>query len=310
MDMAALKNYDTWIDKSPLMVHSYVIHAGGWKRVFWDGVPRWASRVRNYFNVTPQKLTQMSDEQSEIKLREVQTAIVAADCANAKRVRAQIGIKQLGPAIHKYGAPKSSVLPDGCSVEPDMSARMGFNDTLGTRHALSGEVYTDESGLVWYQMDPGAAIYHYGEIPWWPGGRAFWASVILGQRQIPVFKLVSPDGTGGSRECIITNPQEEWLQLSDVIGSRVKAGRSDIGAVNVTVDVSGRIEKDPVKQGSYNYAETVVEGLAAHKRFDVETDPMNAMFFVDPLNRFSLIFSRRFPPNDQGGHPLADQVKY
>jgi hypothetical protein len=255
-------------------------------------VPRWASRVRNYFNVTPQKLTRLADKLSETLLRGVQKAIVAADCAVYKKITDRF------PNIQ---------MPKGCPAHPDPSAEMGFFDTIGTRHALSGEVYIDDNRKIWYQMDPGAAVYHYGEKPWWPGGAAFYASVFQGQRQIPVFKLVSPDGTGGSMECIITNPQ---VVPYKVMGLVLKMGRSDIGAVDDTVDVSHRIVTDPVQEASYNYAETVAEGLTAHNRFDVDTDPMTPTWFVDPSDRFSPLLFRRFPEKDPAGRPLADQVTY
>jgi hypothetical protein len=293
MDLVALRNYRKWIDQSPYEVHAYVIWAGGWKQVFQDGVPRWASRVRNYFNVTPQKLTRLADKLSETLVRGIQRAIVAADCAAYKRIK-----DQFLPRLQ---------LPKGCPAHPDPSAEMGFFDTIGTRGALSGEAYIDDNRRIWYQMDPGAAVYHYGEKPWWPGGAAVWASVFEGQKQVPVFKLVSPDDTGGSMECIITNPQD----VPYTVGRWVfKMGRSDIGAVDDAVDVSHRIVTDPVKEGSYNYAETVAEGLTAHNRFDVDTDPMTPTFFVDPPDRFSSLLFRRFPEKDPDGYPLADQVKY
>lgn len=302
MDLAALKDYRKWIDRSPYEVHAYVVQAGGWKLVFKDGgVPRWASRVRNYFNATPQKLTRLGDKLSETLLKGVQKAIVAADCAQLKRIYDQLPGADMGV---KY---PGTELPKECPANPDPNARMSFTDTLGTRSALSGEVYRDESRRLWYQMDPGAAVYHYGEKPWWPGGAAVWASVFEGQRQVPVFKLVSPDDTGGSRECIITNPQDVPFTAGRIV---VKMGRSNIGAVDETVDVSHRIVTDPVQEGSYNYAETVAVGLTSHNRFDVDTDPMHPKFFVDPPDRFEPLLFRRFPEKDSDGKSLADQVRY
>lgn len=157
-------------------------------------------------------------------------------------------------------------------------------------------------------MDPGGAIYHYGEKPWWPGGESVWVSTFKGQKQVPVFKLVSPDGTGGSRECCITNPFDEPFQMGKIVVPN--KGKANIGAVNEEVKVADRMVKDPVKQGSYNYAETVDQGLAAHNRYDVDTDLMTPTFFVDPPDRFSQLLFRRFPENDGQGKPLADQVDY
>src|SRR5882757_5038254 len=42
-------------------------------------------------------------------------------------------------------------------------------------------------------------------------------------------------------------------------------GRATIGAVNVEVNVADRLVTDSVAQGSYNYAETTVRGLAARR---------------------------------------------
>jgi hypothetical protein len=140
-----------WLDWSPHDVRLFVIREGGWKQVFQDGVPRWASRVRNYFNVTPQKLTRLGDKLSETLLRHVQKAIVAADCAQIKRIYDQLPGADMGV---KYPGVQ---LPKGCPANPDPNARMSFSDTMGTRHALSGEVYRDDSRRIWYQMDPGAS---------------------------------------------------------------------------------------------------------------------------------------------------------
>src|SRR5262249_54478472 len=155
-------------------------------------------------------------------------------------------------------------------------------ERIPTKGALSGEVYIDdESGQnYWYQMSPGGGIYHYDAWAkdWFPTGAAGWATW-KGQKQIPIFKLVCPDKTGGSRECIITNvtqsvsdnPLEDLGKLTE---SALGFYRPDIGAAGERVHVAPRIVGHPVLQGSYNYAETIEEGYAAHKRFDVHTDPM------------------------------------
>jgi hypothetical protein len=299
MDLSALNDYRQWINRTPFEVHLHAINHGGWRNVFRGKMPRWASRVRNYFNLTPRKLTRLNGTASATYLKEAQKAIVAADCAQFKRLHDD------SPA-GKAGIKRD--LPKGCPAEPDPKARMDFSDTMGTRNALSGDVYMDELRQIWFQMDPGGAIYHYGEKPWWPTGEAIYASTQKGQKMVPVFKLVSPDGTGGSRECCIKNPMDVPFKIAGVAG---KFGQSNIGAINEEVDVSGRIVSDPVQEGSYNYAETVDQGLAAHQRLDVDTDLMLPTFFVDPPDRFSQLLFRRFPERKDGeSTPLADQVKY
>jgi hypothetical protein len=307
MDLKALGNYREWLKRSPFEVYMHVLKLGGWKQV-WNSAPfhgrppRWASRVRNFFNSTPRKLTRLDDKTSETHLKQAQKAKVAAECATIKAIYDK-------SIAAKAGVPLE--LPKGCPANPDPAARMSFSDTMGTRHALSGDVYIDELRQIWFQMDPGGAIYHYGEKPWWPGGESVWVSKFQGQKQVPVFKLVSPDHTGGSRECCITNPTEETVQVGKIV---VKLGRSNIGAVNQEVDVSGRVltsDKHPVHQGSYNYAETVDQGLTMHNRFDVDTDLMLPTFFADPPDPFSQLLFRRFPEKKAGeSTPLADQVTY
>jgi hypothetical protein len=87
-------------------------------------------------------------------------------------------------------------------------------------------------------------------------------------------------------------------------------GHATIGAVNEVVNVTNRIVKDSVSQGSYNYAETVVKGLPAHERLDVNTYLMESGYYVEPSNlfQFAELYMRRFPENDPLGKPLAAQA--
>lgn len=70
------------------------------------------------------------------------------------------------------------------------------------------------------------------------------------------------------------------------------------------------IEKDPEFQGSYNYSETTRVGLAAHEQRDVKPHPHTGanVFYVNPTDPFSDLASRKFPPLDVQGNPLASQV--
>ena len=161
-------------------------------------------------------------------------------------------------------------------------------------------------------MSPGGAIYHFGEKNIRsPKLRAIGAAH-AGQEYAPVFKLVCPDGTGGSRECCIENPFDVTHKIRTRVDGEftTMAGHTTIGAVNEVVNVADRIVKDPVAQGSYNYAETVVKGLPAHERLDVATDPMEPSYYVVPANlfQFAELYMRRFPANDPQGKPLAAQT--
>jgi hypothetical protein len=200
---------------------------------------------------------------------------------------------------------------------PDPNAIIeGIANKIGTKWALSGDVYEDVHGrTIWYQMSPGGAIYHFKEKIKSPKIRAIGAAH-AGQEHAPVFKLVCPDGTGGSREVCIENPFNVLRKFKTRIdGEFTKmVGHKTIGAVNEIVNVSKRIEKDSVAQGSYNYAETTEKGLPAHERLDVHTDPMQPGYYVEPHDLFQMQFielnERRFPEKAPGEvEPLAAQIR-
>lgn len=66
-----LGKYEYWLGRSPGNVLLEVISVGGWKEVFNsnsfpEGLPRWAHRVRNYFNYEPTTL-QLTKEVTRIE---------------------------------------------------------------------------------------------------------------------------------------------------------------------------------------------------------------------------------------------------
>jgi hypothetical protein len=180
-------------------------------------------------------------------------------------------------------------------------------DKIIQAFALSGDVYRDQFNKIWYQMSPGATIYHYGSDPKSPELDA--AGVTLkGQKFTPIFKLISPDGTGGSCETIIRNPQiDKWW--SGAIPTTA-IGNSNIGAVGSIETISHRIVEHPWYQGSYNYSETVVVGNDLHEKNDVEPHKKNKFMgvYVNPLDRSELLSLRKFPKIDATGKLLANQV--
>jgi hypothetical protein len=241
LNLKELRDYSNWIEITPGHVRLSVLGVGGWQQVFPGDLPRWASKVRNYFNLNPMSLT-LCDEKT------------SRDLVNA------------------------SFSKDNAS-------------------ALSGQVYQGPHGeSIWFQMVPGAAVLHFpGELPSsdFDAAMAAMKANNDGQAKIPVFKLVSPDGTGGSMECVITNN-----------------GSTTIGPVNEEVKLADRFVKDPVRLGSYNYAETSVVGLPAHRRLDMITDPMVPGYFFQPHDLFkdTQLYNRRFPDKDWQGKPLAGQT--
>jgi len=308
LDLKALTDYGNWIGETASDVHGSVMRVGGWQQVFPGAMPRWASRIRQYFNLTPMTLRLLDREESSGYLERAQTALPASARAKARRNELQ----SRGMGISFY-APGSSTKPGTPLVKPDPNAPIEtLSGNIGTMMAWTGDVYEDALGRsIWFQMSPGGAIYHFGEEIRSPTLRALGATH-AGQEYAPVFKLVCPDGTGGSREVCIKNPFDVPRKIRTKIDGEftTMVGHATIGAVNEEVNVANRIVKDSVAQGSYNYAETVVKGLPAHQRLDVNTDPMKPGYYVEPSNlfQFAELYMRRFPENDSLGQPLAAQA--
>src|SRR5712672_2644360 len=210
LDLKALTDYGNWIGETAWDVHGSVMRVGGWQQVFPGALPRWASRIRQYFNLTPMTLELLDHEESSRCLEMVQTALPSA------RVEAVRNALRLEPGRE-----------------------------IGTILALSGSVYEDALGRsIWFQMSPGGAIYHFGEKIRSPTLRSIEATY-EGQEQAPVFKLVCLDGTGGSREVCIKNPFDVRKIRTEVGGalSTTMVGHATIGAVNEEVNVADRIVK-------------------------------------------------------------------
>lgn len=175
-------------------------------------------------------------------------------------------------------------------------------------NALTDYVYRDEENINWFQMSPGGTIYHFKEIgnETLEGIHQEW----MGQGGTPIFKLVSPDGTGGSMETIIDNPLRVTSRVVQAIVPKASRGFV-IGDVNVPMPVSKSILDKERYQGSYNYAETVDLGNADHDRLDVKPHKDTGRYktYVNPLDRFAPLKSRQFPKDVKGETiPLAEQI--
>lgn len=161
---------------------------------------------------------------------------------------------------------------------------------------LSGHVYFDEEVEVWYQMGAGGTIYHWGRdvIGWLDWAEAGVAHFVHTQAGIPIFKLVCPDGTGGSKETIIRNPKLDKVAVSTSQGDYFEMqSRSKIDETNVVTMVRPRIITNAHHQGSYNFCETSVHGLDSHEKYDVETHHKDPVY-VDPPDRFVPLKQRLF----------------
>lgn len=299
MTVSELKDYRCWVGKSAQTVYLAALAAGGWEVVFPTRVPRWASRVRNYFNVTPQTLERLPEDVSRRALRQVQRFAFLLDCHAVQTFNRTHQDRTPNP----WGKPNPPPfkVPAACPVKAERAVvHTGIKAYLGTTGALAGVVHKDGSGRVWYQMAAGSTIYHYGRRPTSAALEAVAVDKIRGQDDTPVFKLISPDNTGGSCEVILWN--------DGVNAGGWGTGSEVLGGVGERWDVRKLIVTDPRYQGSYNYAETVRVGLAAHELRDVKPHVEGVDFYVNPADRFCPPASRRFLANDPQGKPLATQV--
>lgn len=179
--------------------------------------------------------------------------------------------------------------------------KFGFKDSIIMANSLSGDVYRDEKGRLWYEMDTAGAGYHYENRNWFEKlGPTLKAAKgkFTPQSQIPVFKLISPDRTGGSLEVCIHNHQvynSVWQALNPFTAGT--GGKTRIGSVNKWVNVETQIVENWKFKGSYNYSETVKMGLSAHDHRDVKSHKVTRNFYVDP-SRWTKLENRIFPERD------------
>src|SRR5262249_48141715 len=162
---------------------------GGWGNVFRTRLPRWASRIRNYFNETPLALKRVDDWLAGELLARLQMGLNELNRAKMTKWLKKWNVSKSLPRIKR--------LPDPKPGNPDPL----FLDDIGETFALSGDVYLDQYSRFWFQMSPGGTIYHWGKKPgkWMAdhvgkkaGEWSATAEAILqsgGQRFIPVFKL-------------------------------------------------------------------------------------------------------------------------
>lgn len=282
MNAQELQQYENWLKVSPQKVYVDVLAAGGWKNVFRHDLPRWASRVRNYFNVTPRTLTRLPEDVAKKAARRVQRFVFELECYatqtynNKPQNRLKNADGSLAPPVFK--------VPAACPAKPsDEVTSLWWTDEIAVRLALTDFVYKDESGRLWYQMAAGSTIYHYGKPVRVKALEAPYVDLIKGQNDTPVYKLINPDNSGGSNEIILKNPGPYDM----------------IGEVGQEFGVDAMLEKTPAHQGSYNYADTAVVGLNAHDRLDMKPHSKRDGFYLNPADRYCPLQTRKFPPLDQ-----------
>lgn len=292
-----LQDYNNWLATNPADVLFSATAAGGWSQVFASEVPVWASRVRNYFNVLPTKLRRLDKNAAQAALgaktgpRMTFLANCHQDQTFNRHHRGQP--TPLGPA------PDAFKIPAACPAKAPKEV-VEMDGFLPTRDALSNDVYLDDHGWLWYQMSPGATIYHWGGEVRSPKAEAAYTQVVTGQKGVPVFKLISMDGSGGSREVILLN-----------YGAGSPGGGSEnLGKVNVEEDIYKLTYRDPIKQGSYNYSEATQVGFTDHEKRDVKTHRHATDFYVNPVDMHADLKIRKFPATDKTNKRLATQIKW
>ncbi len=260
LDWVKLQEYRNWIGKSPKLIHESVEDCGGWMAVFPKTVPIWASRVRNYFNITPGTLMQVN--------------------ASISRINIQLNNRFKGGKWYQ---------------------------NLLEAHALSGEVYKDNTKRLWFQMHTCGTKYHYSGLidPSGSFGRLRTANACVSRQSwIPVFKLICPDPTvGGSFEIIIKNPQVNPNRSFD--GGPPLVGKRFIGPVGQTINIRRPMIVTDKYKGTYNYAETIIRGLDEHELRDVHSHQNVRGFYIDPP-KSKKFKDRKFPEKDQRGKIWTD----
>lgn len=300
MDLNSLKQYVNWVGRSPEEILREVKNHGGWKIVFPGRLPVWAHKIRNYFNIEPRSLMLLDESSGRPHLQEIYRNL------NVMQGNRLIKLEKGNPVLRQV-VPGVNLMQNPPAGTPDFSIK----DHLGEDLGLSGDVYKDNAGTIWYQMSAGGTIYHFKDPKMVEAEAALQEK--LGQWRTPVFKLISPDKTGGSRETIIKN------RLNTSKGQTFEVGTSVIGDVNKHTPVASLIETDPWYQGSYNYSETVITGLAAHGDRDVVPHKVlvdlskprhlrNVYVNPDRKDRHGPLCDRKFPPYDNRGRLLSAQI--
>lgn len=221
------------------------------------------------------------------------------------------------------------------------SAEGGFEGGLA-KLALSGDVYEDDNKLIWLEMGRSGSVYHYPDqnILDSMSKEAKSASAMVTPRALfPVFKLISPDGLGGSYEICLENaqifrgfnfyalvkianehPMDHGLRFSSkllkegvggalrsTIKEALATGQSSIGPVGEEIKVEHLIDFSSVYAGTFNYSETIVAGLAAHDHRDIQPHMAKSDFYIHPPRRLTLADHKsiKFPERDLCGQLIS-----
>ena len=259
-----LRDYKNWVGKRPEFVLKSAIQVGGWTKVFPAAYFEtkyflWAHRVRNFFNEVPSALMRVRPNSSVWQW--ASRFLSSQDIEIAKTVFVVMNT------------------PDPRDFESKIKEAVA----LDWRY-----VYRDTYGRHWIQMAPGGTVYHWNSNGTaHPNAQTAIRASVIGQQNIPVFKLVSPDGSGGSYEAIIRNEgnltlsdYDEWFQV-----------------------LERKLVTNIEHFGSYNYSETAVVGDEEHVRRDVKPHEADPLGYIFPTP------GQVFPATHRG-KPIADQLVF
>ena len=166
---------------------------------------------------------------------------------------------------------------------------------------FQSDVYEDKTGRHWFLMTQMGSAYHWKSSKWDNPYFKGAAGALSSARTMPVFKLVAFDGTGGSHEICVRNPQNK---VEKGIFWDSKHGDPTIGPAGKFVAIRGRLVTADAYQGTYNYADTAKTSSGEHTALDVTPHRKSAGFYLKaPLD----MSGRAFPTNDAAGNPLAAQ---
>ena len=286
MTLNELRDYNKWINKKPTLIRKAVIDIGGWAKVF---PPTGVKAVPVKVDIPiPQRVIPPGLRVGG-KISENIPGLLKAEWEGfplwASRVRnyfnwTPVTLKLLPPLD---GMSRTNEHRGAVAMLPREVQKIVFS--------LNGDVYVDEHNRPWLNMTKLGAVYHVpGEVDFGKIRDAIAAE--LYEIPYPVFKLISPDGTGGSMEVCLHN---------------TKLAKT-IGRVGEVVNVSPVLVREEIYRGSYNYAETIQRGLAEHDFSDIKPHQEYAGFYINPPF-YSAIGDRKFPPILSTFDPFKRQWK-
>ena len=258
MALENLKSYEKWVGKSPFHIKKAVklLSPFGWSMVF----------SRN--EELPQWVNRIRNYFNETPKKLYRLGVLDALKAESK--------------LSMPGAKAMFGLYGGTNNRARFILKKAFNiPDFSTR--IFPFVFKDSAGKLWYMMTPGAGIFHVGNGQ--PSKKAMYLAQVweTHDTQGMPFKLVCPDNLGGSSEIIIKNPR------------RLKAEHA-FPKANQWYDIKTNLDWNPVTRGTYNYAETFVEGFDSHEHYDVKPHKIMTKSYVNP-EKFTALWGRLFTEN-------------